>query len=235
MDCQPFQTWKEEQMQVWQYLKRCDVEGSCSTARACGICNIDLITFLFHLSAQKMKVHVFRPLAAMPCLIVVEWETWDAGSKCESTRSSPSLLTHRQSMRDRWKVERHLQKHQQATHTTAKTMMSKEFERSSPWQRDLRCLIVMGSHLGWLDSDGANFEAPAITLLRAWPPHHRASLTCCHSWRPSNQDSIAPLPTDAAPYDAMKRVRRDSDAGKCSDSGTLWSSQNLVKHRRPAE
>ena len=43
----------------------------------------------------KWKFMYFRLLVAMPCLIMVEWETWDVGSKDELMRSSSNLLTHK--------------------------------------------------------------------------------------------------------------------------------------------
>jgi len=39
-------------------------KGGCSTARACGICKIDLTTFLFGFSAWQMKIHVFQTVGS---------------------------------------------------------------------------------------------------------------------------------------------------------------------------
>jgi len=52
--------------------------------------------------------------------------------------------------------------------TTAKTAISKKFNRSRAQWSNLRCLIVMGLHLAWMESDGENFDASMTTLLRVY-------------------------------------------------------------------
>ena len=43
-------------------------KDGCSTARACGICNVDLVTFLFGFSAWQMKIHVFQTVGSNAAL-----------------------------------------------------------------------------------------------------------------------------------------------------------------------
>ena len=134
-----------------------------------------------------------------------------------------------------WVGGHYLQQHQNAMHAMVKTVMSKLLEKSRLCQRDLRCSMVTGSHLDGVDLAGANLEAPMMTLFSIQPPCQGASLISCQRCKPSSQDFMVPLPTEAVPLVEINKDKRDSEAGMHSVSGTLWSSQNLVKWRRPAE
>jgi len=54
--------------------ERGDWEWLSHVQQACELSH-DLIPLFFHLSVSKWKIYVFETLAAMPHLIVVEWDT----------------------------------------------------------------------------------------------------------------------------------------------------------------
>jgi len=89
------------------------------------------------------KLINFDPLAAMPCLILVDHMTCAFGSGCISTSRSPSL-----------------QQHQNMMQATVNTAISKAFVWSRQRCSALRCSIVTGSLLGLWEDLRASLAAP---------------------------------------------------------------------------
>jgi len=102
-----------------------------------------LVSLSLVLVQGMTKLVNFLLLAAVPLVIFVERVTWASGSNLESINSSP-----------RW------QQHQNAMQARAKMTMSNELVRLRCWLSAVKCSIVTGSLLAWLEDWGATLDEP---------------------------------------------------------------------------
>ena len=119
-------------------------------------------------------------------------------------------------------------------HAIANIVASNESIRSRWWCKIKRCSSSTGGCGGCLDDVGISFLIPFWThVISAAPPFHTAPFSSCHAARPAIH-ACAVESEQVPAWEERNVERRLTNAGMQLLSGILNSSQNSVKHLRPA-